>query len=103
MHYRNNRDLTIVLAENADGSVGEIYVRNRAGTVTLNQKFYTTNVAGLNVPPTTPTPMAPHVFMNTFNDTIIQLPLRLKRTLGDVPLIGRDDPLRRLKEELLRR
>ena len=103
VHYRGNRDVTVVLAEGAKGNVGEIFVRNQAGAVTLNKKFSATQVAGLNVPPTPPTPMPPRVFMNTFNDAIMQLPLRLKRTLKDVPLLGRDDPLRQLKEELLRR
>ena len=102
IHYRTNRDLTVVLAEDADGSVGEISIRNQAGAVTLNQKFHATNVAGLNIPPTAPAAMPSQNFMNKFNDAIMQMPARTKRMLNQPPVIDRD-PMRQLREELLRR
>jgi hypothetical protein len=102
LHYRSNRNLTVVLAEDNDGTVGEIFVRNRAGVVTLNQRFHTTNVAGLNAAPTAPTIMPSQNFLNTFNEAIIQMPARKKRMLNQPSDTDRD-PMRSLRNELLRR
>jgi hypothetical protein len=102
LHYRSNRNLSVVLAEDNDGTVGEIFIRNQAGAVTLNQKYHATTVAGLNVPPTAPAIMPAQNFLNTFNDAIMQMPARKKRMLNQPSNTDRD-PMRQLREELLRR
>ena len=103
VQFRRNRDLTVVLAEDADGKIGEVFVKNRAGAVTLNQKYHATQVNGINSAPTPPTPMPQHAFLNTFNEAIIQLPSRTKRMHQIDPSFQRDDPMRQLRDDLLRR
>lgn len=100
--YRTRGNLSVVLAEDNDGTIGEIFIRNQAGAVTLNQKFQATTVAGINVPPSSPAIMPAQNFLNTFNDAIMQMPARKKRMLNQPSNTDRD-PMRQLREELLRR
>ncbi|MEQ8193679.1 MAG: FecR family protein, partial [Rhodospirillales bacterium] len=54
VHYQTNRPLTVMLLEDADGSIGELSVSNGAGAVTLNRRHQATRVAGLGSAPTAP-------------------------------------------------
>jgi hemolysin type calcium-binding protein/FecR-like protein len=66
--------LTVVLTADAGGTVGEITVFNAAGVQVLNAPFQATQVAGLNVPPSTTFTMSVEEFNNSFGRALAALP-----------------------------
>ncbi len=66
--------LNVVLAQEDDGTVGEISVSNAAGTQVLNQPFQATSVAGFNSPPSAAISVSPAQFNSGFGKALNVLP-----------------------------
>ena len=66
--------LTVVLTQEADGSIGEITVFNSAGVQVLNSPFDTTQVTGFNAPPSSTFTMSVGEFNQRFAQSINALP-----------------------------
>ena len=63
-------ELTVLLSENADGSVGEITVTNDAGVQVLSQAFQATSVAAITAPPSNPFNVNPAEFFQKFGSIV---------------------------------
>ena len=71
----DGRTLNVVMMEEADGFVGEVFITNAGGVMTLNQPYYAFRVTSFDAPPTPLPQYGRDMLLQTFGVTFAFLPI----------------------------
>ncbi len=79
LDFSNGKDLTVVMMREADGYVGEVFLRNEGGMLVINQANQVLFVSAFDLMPVVLAPLDDAAIVGMFETTLLHLPMNTNR------------------------